>query len=125
MQHGIHQGQTVGIMDQLAAGEGFFLLELGLIGAQVIEIVSMLFDILMGGDHKTKGAAGRVIAPLPRLGLHQPGHHINQDTRGKILARAGFFLVCVLFQKALVQVAQSLFPCGVPVQAVDGGDDLF
>lgn len=65
------------------------------------------------------------VAPLAGLGLHQSGHHINEDTGGKILARTGLFLVGVLLQQTFVQVAQPLFPGGVPVQAVNGGDDLF
>ena len=85
----------------------------------------MLLDKLVGGNHKSKGATGRVVAPLAGLGFHQAGHHINEDTGGKVLACAGLLLVGVFLQQTFVQVAQPFFPGGVPVQAVDGRDDLF
>ena len=62
VEHGIHQRQPMGVVNQLTAGEGFFLLELGLIGIQIVKIIGMLFDILMGCNHKAKGAAGGVVA---------------------------------------------------------------
>lgn len=74
-------------------------------------------------DHKAESAAGRVVAPLAGLGFHQPGHHINEDARGEVLARAGLFLVSILLQQPFVQVAQPLFPSGVPVQAINSSDD--
>ena len=125
VEHGVHQSQTVSVVDQLAAGEGFLPLEFCLICIQIVKIIGVFLDIPMGGNHKAKGAAGRVVAPLAGLGLHQPGHHINEDTRGEVLARAGLFLVGVLLQQPFIQVAQPLFPGGVPVQTVDSGDDLF
>ena len=97
MEHGIHQRQTVGIVDQLTAGEGLFPLELRLVCIQIVKIIGVFFDIPMGGDHKAESAAGRVVAPLAGLGFHQPGHHINENTRGKILPGARLFLAGVLF----------------------------
>ena len=112
-------------MNQLAAGEGFLSLEFCHIRIQIVKIVGVLLDKLVGGNHKSKGATGRVVAPLAGLRLHQPGHHINEDARGKVLACAGLFLVGVLFQQPFVQIAQPFFTGRIPIQAVDGRDDLF
>ena len=125
MEHGVHQCQAMGIVDQLAAGECLFPFKLRLICIQIVKIIGVLLDIPVGGNHKAESAAGGVVAPLSGLGLHQPGHHINENARGKVLARAGLFLVGVLLQQPFIQVAQPLFPGGVPVQAINGGDDLF
>lgn len=110
VEHGVHQSQTVCVVNQLAASEGLFPFKPGLVCIQIVKIIGMFLDISMGSDHKAEGAAGRVVAPLAGLGLHQPGHHINEDARGKVLARAGLFLVGVLLQQPFIQVAQPLFP---------------
>ena len=102
VQHGVHQSQTVGVVDQLTAGEALFPFKLCLVCIQIVKIVGVLLDIPVGGNHKAEGAAGRVVAPLAGLGLHQPGHHINEDARGKVLARAGLFLVGVLLQQPFI-----------------------
>ena len=47
-------------MHQFAAGEGFISFKVGLLGAQVVEIISSAFYISMGSDHKSKGAASGV-----------------------------------------------------------------
>ena len=105
VEHGIHQRQTVGIVDQLTTGECLFPFKLRLVCIQIVKIIGVFFDIPMGGDHKAESAAGRVVAPLAGLGFHQPGHHINENTRGKVLARAGLLLVGVLLQQPFIQVA--------------------
>ena len=60
VQHGVHQRQPMSVVDQLTAGECLFPLELGLIGVQIVKIIGVLFDILMGCNHKAKGAAGGI-----------------------------------------------------------------
>ena len=119
------QNLTVNVVNQLAASEGLFPFKLVLVRIQIAKIIGMFLDISMGSDQKVEGAAGRVVAPLAGLGLHQSDHHINKDARSKVLVRAGLFLVGVLLQQSFIQVAQPLFPGGVPVQAVNGGNDLF
>ena len=95
VEHGVHQGQAVGVVYQLAAGKRLCPFKGGGIGVQVKEIVGLRRDILMGRNHKAEGAAGRVVAPLPRLGLHQAGHDVDQHAGREILPRPGFFLVGV------------------------------
>ena len=95
VQHGIHQSQTVGIMNQFAAGKSLLPFKFCHIRIQVVKIVGVLLHILMGGNHKTKGATSWVIAPFAGLGLHQLGHYINKYTRGKVLPCTGFFFVGV------------------------------
>ena len=70
VEHGVHQSQTVCVVNQLAAGEGFLPLEFGLVCIQIVKIVGVVFDIPMSGNHKAEGTAGGVVAPLTGLGLH-------------------------------------------------------
>ena len=125
MQHGVHQGQTVGIVYQLRTSESLRPLKGSGIRIQIKEVISLGRNILMGRDHKAKCSAGRVVATLLRLRFHQTSHHINQHTGRKILSCARFFLVGVLLQKPLIQIAQPLFTGRKPVQSVNGGDDFF
>ena len=69
VEHGIHQSQTVCVMDQLTTGECLFPFKLRLVCIQIVKIVGVFFDIPMGGDHKAESAAGRVVAPLSGLGF--------------------------------------------------------
>ena len=125
MQHGVHQGQTVRIVHQLAAGKGPLLLKGRLILVQIKIVVGLILQITVGGDHKTKGAAGRVVAKFAHLRFHKADLHINEYTRREILACAGFLLIGVLFQQAFIEVAEALFLRRIPVQSIDARDDLF
>lgn len=125
VQHGVHQGQTVRVVHQLAAGEGFTFLEGRLILVQIKILVGLPFQVLIRRDHKTKGAAGRVVTVFADLGLHETNHHINEHPWCEILACAGFLLIGVLFQQTFIEVAEALFLRGIPVQSIDARDDLF
>ena len=115
VEHGIHKGKAVGVVDQFAAGERLVPLEFRRVRVQIEEILGMRFHIGMGGNHKSERPAGGVIAPLPRLRLHQAGHHVNEHTGREILSRAGLLFTGVLFQQSLVKVAQPLLFRGEPV----------
>lgn len=69
VQHGVHQGQTVRVVHQLAAGEGFTFLEGRLILVQIKILVGLPFQVLIRRDHKTKGAAGRSLQCSPTWGF--------------------------------------------------------
>ena len=111
-------------MYQLTAREGLGALELLLIHGQLKQIISMVFDIAVSGNHETKSSAGRVVAPLTGLWSNKPRHDIDQNAGREILPGTGLFLICVLFQETFIQIAQSLLLGGVPVKLVDGLDDL-
>ena len=125
VEHGVHQSQPMGIMDQFAPGKGIPGLEIGRILVQVKEIIRMPAHIFMGRNHEPKGATGRIVAFFPGLGLHEPDHHIDEHPGREILAGPGFLLAGVLFQQSFIQVPQSFFPGGEPVQFVNGPDNLF
>ena len=124
VQHGIHQGQTVGVMHQLTAGKRLSALELLLIHGQFKQIIGVVLYIAVSRDHKTEGATGRVIAPLSGLGSDELSHNVDENTRGKILTGARFLLVCILLQQAFIEIAQAFFFGCIPVKLVDGLDDL-
>lgn len=111
-------------MYQLTAREGLGALELLLIHGQFKQIISMVFDIAVSGNHETKSSAGRVVAPLTGLWSDKPRHDIDQNAGREILPGTGLFLICVLFQEAFIQIAQPLLLGGVPVKLVNGLDDL-
>ncbi len=95
MQHGIHQGETVGILYKFNSGKGLAALELLLFRGK-IKIVIMYFPkILVGDNHKTESPAGRVPTVLPQCGLHKLHYGADKGSRGKILTGAGFLFVGV------------------------------
>ena len=125
VQHGIHQGQTVGVMYQLTAGKCLSTLELLLIHRQFKQVISMVLDIAVSSDHKAKSTAGWVVAPLTGLGCNKSGHDIDENARREILPGTRLLLCRVLLQQAFVKIAQSFFLGTIPVELIDGLDDLF
>ncbi len=85
MQHGIHQGETVGIVYQLRTCKSLCPLKGSRISVKVKEIIGLSRNVLMGCDHKAKCTASRVVAAFFWLRLHQACHDIDQHTRSKIL----------------------------------------
>ena len=110
VEHGVHQGQAVSVRHQLDAGEGLFLLEFLSLCCLIEVVVMLLLQILVGGDHETEGAAGRVAAALSEGGLDELHHGVDQRPRCEVLPGAGFLLVGVFLQKPFVQVTQTFFP---------------
>ena len=124
VQHGVHQGQSVGIMHQFTAGKSPSTLKLLLIYRQLKQVVSVFFHITVGCNHKTECATGRVIAPLTGLGSNELRHNVDKDTGCKILPGTGLLFICILFQQTFIQIAEALFFGGIPVKLVDGLDNL-
>ena len=115
VQHGVHEGQSVGVVHEFAAGKGLVPLEPRGVGVQVEKVPGLLLHVGVGRNHKAERPACRVVTPLPRLRLHQPRHDANQRPRREILPRARLLLVGVLLQQAFVEVAEALFFRGEPV----------
>ena len=67
----------------------------------------MVLDIAVSSDHKAKSTAGRVKALVAQLGFDELRHHIDQHTRGEVLAGTRLLLVGVFLQKTFIQVAQT------------------
>ena len=125
MQHGVHQSQPMRIMNQFGPCECFFPLKFRSIYIQIEKIIRPIRNILVSGNHKAKSSTGRIITALTDLWFYQPGHHIDQNPGRKILSGAGFFLIRVLFQQSFIQISQTFFAGGKPVQAINGRNDLF
>lgn len=111
-------------MYKFAAGESLSSLEFLLLDRQGKQIVRLVFDILISGDHKTESSTGRVVAALTGLRGDQPGHDVDQYARCEILTCARLFLVCVLFQQTLIQIAEAFFLSSEPVKLIDGSDNF-
>ena len=111
-------------MYQLTAREGLGALELLLIHRQLKQIIGMVFDIAVSGNHETKSSTGRVIAPLTGLGSNKLRHDIDQNAGSEILPGTGLLFVCVFLQETFIQIAQTFLLGGVPVKLVNGLDDL-
>lgn len=67
MEHGVHQSQTVGIMDKLTAGKGFISLKLCHFRIQIKEVIGGFLHMAMGSDHKSKGTAVYLRTPCRSL----------------------------------------------------------
>ena len=124
MEHGIHKGKAVSVVDKLTAGEGLIAFKLGCIGIQIVEIVSSLADMAVGCNHETESATSRVVAALTGLRVNKAGHDVNEHTGSKVLASTGLLLIGILLQQAFIKVSQALFTGRVPVKSIDIGDDF-
>ena len=125
MQHRVHQRQAVRIMHQLAAGEGLRIFKLRRFLIQIKEIVRLLTHKIACRNHKTEGAAGRIVAALAGLWCHQARHYVNQHTRSEVLPGAALLFVSVFLQQSLVKITQALLLRAEPVQLVNRPDNLF
>ena len=124
VEHGVHQGQPMRIVDQLAAGKGLAPFKGRRVCIEIEEIVRVVGHILVSRNHEAEGTAGWIVAALARLRLNHPGHDIDQHTGCEILAGSGLLLSGVLFQQALIEIPQAFFLGGIPVETVNRRDDL-
>ena len=115
VQHGIHEREAVRVVNELTAGEGLLYLKVRHICREVGVVIRLGLDVLRGGDHEAERAAGGVVAKLAGLRLHELRHDIDEHARREVLARAGFLLVGVFLEQALVEAAEPFFLRGEPV----------
>ena len=115
------------VLYQFNAGEGLsslkFLLLCGDPFGKVI--IGLVFKVLVGRDHETECAAGRIAASLPQFRLYELDNCIDKGAGREILAGTGFFFIGVFLKQPFIKVAQAFLLGTVPVQAVNGLDDLF
>ena len=109
MQHGIHQGQAVRIVDELAAREGLVDFKIRHILLEIIIIIGVSLHIGISRNHEAEGAAGGIVAALAGLRLYEARHDVDEDAGREVLAGAGFLFVGVLFQEPFIHVAQAFF----------------
>src|ERR1035438_2153794 len=84
---------------------------------EFVKIVAIPANITVGCNNKATCSSGRVLNDLARLRLNQPHDAIDQRTGGEVLARPGFLLCSVLFQKAFIEISKSLFPRRKPIRS--------
>ena len=123
MQHAVHQGQAPGGSHQLHAHEGLFFLELLLLSAEVEQVVRALAYVAVGGNQKTGRARGWILDHLTGLRLHHINDGVDEWAGGEVLAGAALGFGSVLFQQALVQIAQPVAAAVEPLDAVQIGDE--
>ena len=124
VEHGVHEREAVGVVDEFAAGEGFFDLEVRFVDGEVVVVVRGVAHGLRGGDHEAERAAGGVVAALAGLGLYEARHDVDEDARGEVLARAGFLFAGVFLKESFVEAAEAFLLGGEPVELVDARDDF-
>lgn len=69
VQHFVHQREAVSVVDEFAARESKFRFKELIFLRQVKEIISVVADVLRGGNHKAEGAASRVLQRSPDCGF--------------------------------------------------------
>jgi hypothetical protein len=87
-----------------------------------VELV-LLDDVAGGGEEKTAGARGGIDNCGPRLRAHDGDDGVDQDARREVLAGAGFGILRVLFEQALVDVALDVGAERAPRFLIDEIDD--
>src|SRR5581483_8253552 len=80
-------------------------------------------DVVVRGEEKAAGAAGRVAHALARPRRDAVDHRGDQRTRREVLASAALGVLRVLLQQALVGVALHIGAHRRPVLGVDQVDD--
>ncbi len=102
VQHKVHGTKAGRALDQLPAGKGD-VLEGVLLLLGHIRIAR--YDMVMGGQQKATGAAGRIADFLARFRSDDIDHGPDQRASGKILTGPGLGILGILFQQALVGIA--------------------
>ena len=110
--------------NKLSARKGLLSLKCGGIGVKVKETVGLILHVLVDSNHEAKRTACGIVASFPCLRFHQTGHHTDEYTGREILSHTRLFLVEAFLQQPFIQVAQPLLTGKVPVDVINGGDDL-
>jgi hypothetical protein len=96
MKQEVHHAQTVRVGDKLRANEGIVPLEERFLLRQFVEIVSVIFDVTVGGDEEPGCACCRVLHGLACLWFHESDDAVDQPARSKILPGPRFLIGRIL-----------------------------
>ena len=121
MQHHIHHGQPVGILNMFHTEESLVFVSMKFLFRQIENVVAFA-HIMIGRNQKSAGPGRRVLNHFADPGLHEFNHYIDQHPWGKILPGARFFLIGVFLQQPFVQITHPFLPGRIPVQVIDTGD---
>ena len=116
MKHQVHRAHARRALHQLPAAEGAVFQLALLVAGEVGEVVR---QVLMRGEQKAAGAAGRVADHLARPGRDAIHHRLNERARREVLAGTGLDVLRVALQQALVGVARHVGAHGRPVFGAD------
>ena len=138
MEHGVHGGHAQDVLIAVEAVKGPGLQEIPLGAAQLVADADLahravgrhLFvdefgagvgqqHVLVGGDQKAAGAAGRVADGAADLGIDHLGQHPDQVARGAELGR--LLLSAQLAGQVFEEVALDI---GIHTEKGDGRDDV-
>ena len=119
MQQQVHHAKAVRIGDELRADESIMSLKESLWFSQLVEIVGVSLDVVIGTDEKTGCSCRRIMHYLAGLRLHQTDDAIDQRAGREILPCPRLFVRRVLFEQSLVEIAQAFFTSRKPVQLVN------
>ncbi len=120
VQHQVHRAHARRALHQLPAAEGAFLQMALLVAGEVGVVVC---EVLVRGEQKAAGAAGRIAGHLTRPGRDAVHHRLNERARREVLAGAGLDVLRVALQQALVGVARHVGAHGRPVFGADQVND--
>lgn len=83
----------------------------------------MLLHVLPGREQKARRAAGRIVDRLVWLRIDHLHHRLNDRARREVLAGAGFHVLRVAGQQALVDIALHVDRQAEPDLAVDEANE--
>jgi len=121
MEHQVHRAHARLALHQLPAAEGAVCQVTLLVAGEVGEVVRQV--VLMRGEQKAVGAAGRVADHLARPGRDAVHHRLNERARREVLAGTGLDVLRIALQQALVGVARHVGAHGRPVFGADQVND--
>lgn len=124
VQHGIHEGQAVGIGDEFHAIEGVQALEILFTGFELEEVIGLLLDVLVSDDEEATGAQSRILDVFTRLGLDEFNHAFDEGARREVLTRTTLLLIGIALEQAFIEIAQAFLLCIVPVEGINIFDEL-
>ena len=120
MQHQVHRAHARRALHQLPAAKGA-VFQVALLVAGEVGVV--LRQVLVRGEQKAAGAAGRIADHLARPARDAIHHRLNERARREVLAGAGLDVLRVALQQALVGVALHVGAHRRPVFRADQVND--
>jgi len=115
----VHDAEAGHAVDDVGAMEGLVAQEALLVPIQRV----VPGEVLICGQEKAAGAAGRVADGHARLRAHDLDHGLDEGAGGKVLARAALDVFGVFLEQALVDLALDVYVQADPGLVVDELDE--
>ena len=120
VEHEVHHGEAMGILDKFNAIKGLVALEEAELFGERGEVVGLLFDVFVGFDEKAARPCGGILDAFACFGSDDRNDAFDQGAGGEVLSSARFDLAGVLFEQAFVEVAESFASRLKPIERMDG-----